>query len=117
MLMSSHRPHAGILQLPSQLMPACGVCSIASEKIMRKQNKCSFSRLPGGALMNEIMRAKYRAEQHTQASCYASILPRPNNPTEDESGVKGLSDKANMLLSAAHLNFLKSGSLLKYVCI
>ena len=67
--------------------------------------------------MNEIMRAKYRAEQHTQASCYATVLPRQNNPTKDESRVKGLSDKANMLLYAAHLNFLKSGNLLKYVYI
>lgn len=55
--------------------------------------------------MNEIMHEKYRAKQHTQASCYVSLLPRQNNPTEDESRVKGLSDKANMLLFAAHLNF------------
>lgn len=27
-----------------------------------------------GALMNEIMRAKHRAKQHTQAGCYVSIL-------------------------------------------
>ena len=86
---------------------------------MKKQNVKQMQHLlfATEALMNELMHAEYRAKQHTQASCYVSTLLRQNNPTEDESGVKGLSGKANRLLCAAHLNFKRQEIFLKYIYV